>query len=103
LEVITEFTPMFYSIFFGLAIICAGIISAIIFKKIQDYRWHQYCENHNLSMDIDKIENALISIKLHVNNYQKGDVACKDLEIMSISGIVNHQLGHISRMRSNLK
>ena len=94
---------MFYSIFFGLAIICAGIISAIIFKKIQDYRWHQYCGKHNLSMDIDKMENALMSIQRHVANYQKGDVACKDSEIMSISGIVDHQLGHIPRMRSNLK
>jgi len=103
LEVITEFPPIFYSIFFGLAIICAGIISAIIFKKIQDYKWHQYCGKYNLSMDIDKMENALMSIQRHVDNYQKGDVACKDLEIMSISGIVDHQLGHIPRMRGNLK
>ena len=103
MEVITEFTPMFYSIFFGLAIISAGIISAIIFKKIQDYKWHQYCGKHNLSMDLDKMENALIRIQRYVDNYQKGDVACKDLEIMSISGIVDHQLGHIPRMRSNLK
>jgi len=103
LEVITEFTPMFYSIFFGLAIICAGIISVIVFKKILDYKLHQYYKKHNLCMDIDKIENALKSIQRHMNNYQKGDVACKDLEVMSISGIVEHQLGHIPRMRGNLK
>ncbi len=103
MEVMTEVTPMFYSIFFGLAIICAGIVCAIIFKKIQDYKLHQYYKKHNLSMDIDKIENALKSIQRHMNNYQKGDVACKDLEVMSISGIVEHQLGHIPRMRSNLK
>ena len=103
MEVITEFSPIFYSIFFGLAIICAGIISAIIFKKIQDYKRQQYCKNYNLSMDLDKMENALMSIQRHVDNYQKGDVACKDSEIMSISGIVDHQLGHIPRMRGNLK
>ena len=103
MEVITEFPPIFYSIFFGLAIISAGIISAIIFKKIQNYKRQQYCKNHNLSMDLDKMENALMSIQRHVDHYQKGDVACKDSEIMSISGIVDHQLGHIPRMRSNLK
>ena len=103
MEVITEFTPMFYSIFFGLAIISAGIISAIIFKKIQDYKWHQYCGKHNLSMDIDKMENALKTIQRYVKYYQNDDERNKDLQIHAISGIVDHQLGHIPRMRGNLK
>ena len=94
---------MFYSIFFGLAIICAGIISAVIFKKIQKYKWQQYCKNHNLNMDIDKMENALKSIQRHADDYQNGDPRNKDMEIRVISGIVDHQLGHIPRMRSNLK
>ncbi len=103
MEVITEFSPMFYSIFFGLAIICTGIISAVIFKKIQDYKLHQYYKKHNLCMDIDKIENALKSIQRHVKHYQNDDERNKDMEIMAILGIVDHQLGHIPRMRSNLK
>ena len=94
---------MFYSIFFGLAIICAGIICAVIFKKIQDYKWHQYCGKHNLSMDIDKMENALKTIQRYVKYYQNDDERNKDLQIYAISGIVDHQLGHIPRMRSNLK
>ena len=103
MEVITEFPPIFYSILFGLAIISIGIISAIIFKKIQDYKWHQYCGKHNLSMDIDKIENALKRIQRHVKHYQNDDERNKDMEIIAILGIVDHQLGHIPRMRSNLK
>jgi len=103
MEVITEVTILHYLILLILGVISAGIIGVVIFKKIQDYKWHQYCGKHNLSMDLDKMENALMSIQRHVDHYQKGDVACKDSEIMSISGIVDHQLGHIPRMRSNLK
>jgi len=107
LEVITEVTPMFYSIFFGLAIICAGIISAIIFKKIQDYKWHQYCVKHNLSMDIDKMENTLMRIFRNVDDIEKfvrtSQIQLIEPEIQSIRGIIQHQLGHIPRMRSWLK
>jgi len=103
LEVITEVTPIFYSIFFGLGIICAGIIGVIIFKKIKDYKRHQSSKKYNLCIDIDKMENALKSIQRHVKHYQNDDERNKDMEIMTISGIVDHQLGHISRMRSYLK
>ena len=107
MEVITEFSPIFYSIFFGLAIICAGIISAIIFKKIQDYKQQQYCKNHNLSMDIDKMENALMRILRNVDDMEKfvttWQIQLIEPEIQSIRGRIQHQLGHFPRMRGNLK
>jgi len=103
LEVITEFSPMFYSIFFGLAIICAGIISVIIFKKIQDYKQYQEYKKHELLVLVGKFENALMRIKRQVEIYQNDDEYCKDLVVMGISGIVDHQLGHIPRFRSYLK
>ena len=98
MEVMTEVTPMFYSIFFGLAITSAGIISAVIFKKIQDYKKYQLHKNHNLNTDIGKMENALNKILMHADNLEEfinaSESAWKiDLEIQSIRGIIPHQLG----------
>ena len=103
MEVITEFSPMFYSIFVGLGIISLGIVSAVILKKIQEYKKHQFHKNHALNMDINKLENALKKIQGYVDDYQNDDARNRDMVIMTISGIVNHQLGHIPRMRSYLK
>ncbi len=94
---------MFYSIFFGLGIIDAGIISAIIFKKIQDYKKYQATKKHELLILVKKFENALMSIQRQVDIYQNDDEYSKDLVVMAISGIVKHQLGHIPRFRSYLK
>ena len=52
---------------------------------------------------VKKFESALMSIKQQVNIYQNDDDYSKDLVVMGISGIVDHQLGHISRFRSCLK
>jgi len=103
LEVISEITSQHYVVFAILTIISAGIASAIIFKKIQKYKRHQYHKNHNLNMDINKLENALKRIQESVDDYQNDDVRNRDMVIMTIAAIVNHQLGHIPRMRSYLK
>jgi hypothetical protein len=103
LEVITEITSQHYVVFVILAIISTGIVSAIIFKKIQKYKRYQFHKNHALNTDVNKIENALKHIQRHVDEYQNGDARNKDMVIMTISAIVHHQLGHIPRMRSWLE
>ena len=94
---------MFFVIFYSLGIISAGIICVVIFKKIQKYKHYQEAKNHELLVLVKKFENALIRIQHQVDTYQNNDQVSKDLEIMAISGIVNHQLGHIPRFRSWLK
>ncbi len=107
MEVITEVTPIFYSIFFGLAIISAGIIAAVIFKKIQKYKRQQYCKYHNLSMDLDKMEATLNDILRNADDIEKfvktSQIQLIEPEIQSIRGRIQHQLGHFPRMRGNLK
>ena len=103
MEVITSISPLHYGIFLILGVISEIIVGGVIFKRIQKYRRRQYYKNHNLNTDIGKIENALKRIQECVDDYQNDDARNRDMVIMTISGIVNHQLGHIPRMRSYLK
>jgi hypothetical protein len=114
METITEITPVFFSVFIGLGIICTCIISVMAFKKIQKYNRYQEYKKYKLLELVSKFENSLMKIQRCVDSYQKNEIqrcvdsyqkneGCKDLEIMSISGIVNHQLGHIPRFRDWLK
>jgi len=111
LEVITEITSQHYVLFAILAIISTGIISAIIFKKIQKYKRSQYYKKHNLNTDIGKIENAFNETLRHLDELENFMIQSPTelriqqmrLEIRSIRGKIRHQLGHIPRMRSYLK
>lgn len=119
MEIITEITSQHYVLFAILAVISTGIISAITFKKIQKYKQSQYHKNHNLKTDVKKIESALnkilgildgldkkietYSYDVDLNESHPKDIWKIELEIQSIRGIIQHQLGHIPRMRSYLK
>jgi len=100
LEVITEVTLLHY-----VALTILGIISAsiIIFKKIHDYKRNQAAKKHELLVLVSKFENAILRIQRHVDDYYTVGADYKDLEIRGISGIISHQLGHISRFRGLLK
>ncbi|MEX0861121.1 hypothetical protein [Nitrosopumilus sp.] len=69
-------------------------------EKIQDKKKHQEAKKHELCVMISKFENSMLRIQQHVKDYQNKDIACKDLEVSSIFGIVDHQLGHIQRFRN---
>ena len=104
---ITEFTPMFYSIFFGLTIISAGIICAVIFKKIQDYKNHEEGRKNVIGSRIDKVENGFQQILKRLVDIDQflhsKDIEKVSLEVMAIRGIAKHQLGHMLYFRSLLK
>ena len=107
MEVITEITSQHYVVFAILAIISMGIVIVITFKKIQKYKRQQYCKYHNLSMDLDKMEATLNDILRNADDIEKfvktSQIQLIEPEIQSIRGIIQHQLGHIPRMRSYLK
>lgn len=103
MEVISEVTPMHYLIFLVLGTVSEFIIVGIIFKKIKKYRKFQSSKKQELLALVSKFEHALLKIQQCVEDYEKVDLRSKDLEIMSISGVVNHQLGHIPRFRRYLK
>lgn len=111
MEVITEITSQHYVVFAILAIISTGIISVIIFKNIQKYKQNQYYKKHNLNTDIGKIENAFNQTLRHLDELEYFMMQPStelrreqmELEIRSIRGKIQHQLGHIPRMRSYLK
>ena len=111
MEIITEITSQHYILFAILAVICTGIISAITFKKIQKYKQSQYHKNHNLNVDIGKIENAFNETLRHLDELEHFMIQPPTelrmdlirLEIGSMRGKIQHQLGHIPRMRSYLK
>lgn len=111
MEVITEITSQHYVVFVILAIISTSIISGIIFKNIQKYKWNQYCKNHDLNTDIGKIENAFNEIlrdldyleHFTIQPHTELRMEQMELEIRSIRGKIQHQLGHIPRMRSYLQ
>ncbi len=109
MEIITEITSQHYVLFAILAIISTGIISGITFKKIQEYKQSQDHKNHNLNTDIGKIENAFNETLRHLDELEDFvaqspiEIWKMKLEIDSIRGKIQHQLGHIPRMRSYLK
>ncbi len=103
MEVITEVTPLHYGILLVLGIISEIIVGGIIFKKIQKYKKFQAAKKHHLLELVSKFENAILRIQRHVDDYYTVAANYKDLEIRGISGIISHQLGHISRFRGLLK
>ena len=107
MEVIAEFTPVFFLIFTVLGIISAGIIIVSVYKKFQDYKNHENGRKNVLEGRIKKMEWALnnilyriaeIDVFLHNREFDK-----IELEIMAIRGVVNHQLGHMKYFRWLLK
>lgn len=103
MEVITSISPIHYAVFLILGVISEIIVGAVIFKKIQKCRKIQDSKKHALLTLVSKFEHALLKIQECVEDYKKVDGRSKDLEIDSISGVTNHQLGHISRFRGLLK
>jgi hypothetical protein len=111
LEVITEITSQYYVVFAILAIISIGITSAIVFKNIQKSKQSQNYKKYNLNTDIDKIENAFNQTLRHLDEIERFRtrylselrIEQMELELISIRGIIQHQLGHIPRMRSWLE
>ena len=111
MEVITSISPLHYGIFLILGVISEIIVGGVIFKKIQKYRRHQFATKHNLNTDIDKIENAFNQSLRNLDDLEHFMLQPPTelrmdqmrLEIDSIREKIQHQLGHIPRMRSNLK
>ena len=111
MEVITSISPPHYGIFLILGVISEIIVGGVIFKKIQKYRRRQFATKHNLNTDIGKIENAFNETLRHLDELERFRtrylselrIEQMELEIISIRGIIQHQLGHISRMRGYLK
>ena len=103
MEVITEVTSLHYVALTILGIISASIVGIVVFKKIQDYKIYQAAKKHHLLELVSKFENAILRIQQHVDDYYTVGTDYKDLEIRGISGIISHQLGHISRFRGLLK
>ena len=115
MEVITEITSQHYIVFTISAIISTFIVSAITFKKIQKYKQSQRYRKYNLNMDIGKIENTFNETLRHLDELdnfmiqsllEETNPLLKEkiqLEIISIRGKIQHQLGHIPRMSSYLE
>ncbi|EIJ65005.1 hypothetical protein BD31_I0774 [Candidatus Nitrosopumilus salaria BD31] len=109
MEVITEFPSIFFIIFRILGIISLGILGMVILKKVQNYKRRQCRRNDNLNTDVDKIENMFNETLRHLDELENFmiqspiEVWKMELEINSIRGKIRHQLGHIPRMRCNLK
>jgi hypothetical protein len=115
LEVITSISPLHYGVFLILGVISEIIVGTVIFKRIQKYKQSQDNKNNNLNTDIGKIENTFNGILRHLDELEYFIIQSllettnpllktkMHLEIDSIRAKIQHQLGHIPRMRCNLK
>ncbi len=103
MEVITSITPLHYGVFLIIGVISEIIIGAVIFKKIQKFKKINNFKRHALLTLVLKFDHALQRIQRHLEDYKIVEESNKELEIDGISGIINHQLGHISRFRRLLK
>ena len=107
MEVITTITQIHYELFVILAIISAGIIIAMAYKKFQDYKSHEDGRKNVLDGRIKKVEWAFKNILQRVDDIDRflhnREIEKIELETMAIRGIANHQLGHMKYFRWLLK
>ncbi|KER05689.1 hypothetical protein AAA799E16_01655 [Marine Group I thaumarchaeote SCGC AAA799-E16] len=111
MEVITEITSQHYVVFAIVVIISTGIVSTIIFKNFKNYKQSQHYKKYNLNTDIGKIENTFNETLRHLDALERFmtqhltelRIEQMELEIISMRGKIQHQLGHIPRMREYLK